>query len=64
MSVSPVASAVSLAATLVTALALAFIFNNTNIVFTVFVKSKSMTVKQLRFAIRKQLRPVVAALVA
>jgi AcrR family transcriptional regulator len=40
------------------------IFNNTNMMFTVFVKSDSMTVKQLRLAIRKQLRPLVAALVA
>ena len=40
------------------------IFNNTNMMFTVFVKSETMTVSQLRLAIRKQLRPVVAALVA
>ena len=40
------------------------IFNNTNMMFTVFVKSETMTVSQLRLAIHQQLRPLVAALVA
>jgi AcrR family transcriptional regulator len=39
------------------------IFNNLNMMFTVFVKSENMTVKQLRLVIRKQLRPVVSGLV-
>jgi AcrR family transcriptional regulator len=39
------------------------IFNNTNMMFTVFVKSECMTVKHLRVAIRKQLRPVISGLV-
>lgn len=39
------------------------IFNNLNMMFTVFVKSENMTVKQLRLAIRKQLRPVISGLV-
>lgn len=38
------------------------IFNNTNMMFTAFVKSETMTVAQLRTTIRKQLRPVVSAL--
>jgi AcrR family transcriptional regulator len=38
------------------------IFNNTNMMFTVFVKSETMTVAQLRNTIRRQLRPIVAAL--
>jgi AcrR family transcriptional regulator len=37
------------------------VFNNTNMMFTVFVKSDIMTVRQLRSTIRKQLRPVIAA---
>lgn len=40
------------------------IFNNTNMMFTVFVKSGKMTVRQLRSAIRKQMRSVVPALVS
>jgi AcrR family transcriptional regulator len=40
------------------------IFNNTNMMFTVFVKSDDMTVRQLRAAIRKQLRPVISAATA
>jgi AcrR family transcriptional regulator len=32
------------------------VFNNTNMMFTVFVKSDAMTVKQLRATIRRQLR--------
>ena len=39
------------------------IFNNTNMMFTNFVTSGTMTVDQLRMAIRKQLRPVIAAMV-
>jgi AcrR family transcriptional regulator len=38
------------------------IFNNMNMMFTVFVKSEHMTVGQLRIAIRKQLSVVVTAL--
>ena len=38
------------------------IFNNTNMMFTAFIKFESMTVNELRLAIRKQLRPVVSAL--
>jgi AcrR family transcriptional regulator len=36
------------------------IFNNTNMMFTVFVKSGPMTVAHLRAAIRRQLRPIVS----
>lgn len=39
------------------------IFNNTNMMFTLFVKTESMTVDQLRLAIRRQLRPLVTGLV-
>lgn len=39
------------------------IFNNTNMMFTVFVTSEIMTVPQLRSAIRRQLRPVISAIV-
>jgi AcrR family transcriptional regulator len=38
------------------------IFNNTNMMFTVFIKSDSMTVGELRKTIRKQLRPLVSAM--
>ena len=38
------------------------IFNNMNMMFTVFVKQESMTVKELRSSIRTQMRPVIAAL--
>jgi AcrR family transcriptional regulator len=38
------------------------IFNNVNMMFTLFVKSETMTVKQLRTSIRRQLRPVVSGL--
>ncbi len=38
------------------------IFNNTNMMFTVFVKYEAMSVRQLRSSIRKQLRPVVSTL--
>jgi AcrR family transcriptional regulator len=38
------------------------IFNNTNMMFTVFVKSDVMTMSQLRMAIRKQLHPVISAM--
>ena len=40
------------------------IFNNTNMMFVVFVTSESMTVAQLRLALRRQLRPVISAIVA
>jgi len=40
------------------------IFNNTNMMFTIFVTSGTMTVDQLRMTIRRQLRPVIAAMVA
>lgn len=37
------------------------IFNNTNMMFTVFVKTDGMSVRSLRATIRRQLRPVIAA---
>jgi AcrR family transcriptional regulator len=39
------------------------IFNNTNMMFSVFVTSETMTVAQLRISIRRQLRPVISAIV-
>jgi AcrR family transcriptional regulator len=38
------------------------IFNNTNMMFTVFVKTGSMTVEHLRFNLRRQMRPIVGGL--
>lgn len=38
------------------------IFNNANMMFTVFVTSETMTMQQLLAAIRRQLQPVVAAI--
>jgi AcrR family transcriptional regulator len=38
------------------------IFNNTNMMFTNFVTSATMTVDQLRSAIRRQLRPVILSI--
>jgi AcrR family transcriptional regulator len=38
------------------------IFNNTNMMFTIFVTSESMSVGHLRMAIRRQLRPVISAI--
>ena len=40
------------------------IFNNTNMMFTVFVTSTTMTVDQLITAIRLQLQPVIGAMVS
>jgi AcrR family transcriptional regulator len=40
------------------------IFNNTNMMFIGFVTSETMTVAQLRVTLRRQLRPVIAAIVA
>lgn len=37
------------------------IFNNTNMMFTVFVKSDQMTVRQLRATIRRQLHPAISS---
>jgi AcrR family transcriptional regulator len=38
------------------------IFNNTNMMFVVFVKSEAMTVQHLRTNLRRQLRPIVLGL--
>jgi AcrR family transcriptional regulator len=38
------------------------IFNNTNMMFIVFVKSEAMTVRHLRSNLRRQLRPIVVGL--
>jgi AcrR family transcriptional regulator len=38
------------------------IFNNTNMMFVVFVKSEAMTVQNLRTNLRRQLRPIVLGL--
>jgi AcrR family transcriptional regulator len=38
------------------------IFNNTNMMFTVFVKSETMKIVQLRADLRRQLRPIVLGL--
>ena len=38
------------------------IFNNTNMMFAVFVKSETMTVEHLRLNLRRQMRPVILGL--